>query len=180
MGSSTGNGSTTSFRFRIITNAKWTVKNFEIKSTKNPSSKNENSKSNMKAAISKDPALENAIKKLKKSKTKSKTPPEVFIGPTLPQLTPEEIARGKVIKFEENMAKDIERDILKEEPLDWSKNKVHRGLYSKPFAWKKSSNCLSTYENLKATLKKASQSISLIAGNYADDSETDEDFIQNL
>ena len=47
------------------------------------------------------------------------------------------------------MAKDIERDILKEEPLDWSKNKVHRGLYSKPFAWKKSSNCLSTYENLK-------------------------------
>ena len=27
----------------------------------------------------------------------------------------------------------------------------------------------------KATLKKASQSISLIAGNYADDSETDED-----
>jgi len=156
--------------------SKTLISNQQIKSTKNPSSKNENSKSNVKAAIAKDPALENAIKKLKKSKTsKSKTPPEVFIGPTLPQLTPEEIARGKVIKFEENMAKDIERDILKEEPLDWSKNKVHRGLYSKPFAWKKSSNCLSTYENLKATLKKASQSISLIAGNYADDSETDED-----
>jgi len=159
--------------------SKNSISNQQIKSTKNSSSKNEKSSSNMKTAIAKDPALENAIKKLKKSKsTKSKTPPEVFIGPTLPQLTPEEIARGKVIKFEESMAKDIEKDILKEEPIDWSKSKVHRGLYSKPFAWKKtpeSSNCLSTYQDLQATLKKASQSISLIAGNYADDSETDED-----
>ena len=58
--------------------SKTLISNQQIKSTKNPSSKNENSKSNVKTAIAKDPALENAIKKLKKSKTsKSKTPPEV-------------------------------------------------------------------------------------------------------
>ena len=54
--------------------------NQQIKSTKksSSSSKNENSRTDIKAAIAKDPALENAIKKLKKSKTsKSKTPPEV-------------------------------------------------------------------------------------------------------
>lgn len=146
------------------------------KNSSNSSSKNENNSSTNTKTITKDPALEIAIKKLKKTKSaRSKSPPQVFIGPTLPQLTPEEIARGKVVKFEESMAKDIERDVLKEEPLDWVKSKLHRGLYSKPFAWKKSSNCLSTYRDLQATLKKASQSISLIAGNYADDSETDED-----
>jgi len=113
-------------------------------------------------------------KKVKK-KSRSATPPQVFIGPTLPQLTPEEVARGKVIKFEESMAQEIQKDILKEEPLDWVKSKVHRGLYSKPFAWKKSAPCTSTYNEIQAALKKSKESISLIAGNYADDSETDED-----
>merc|ERR1719483_1663597 len=108
-------------------------------------------------------------------KSRSATPPQVFIGPTLPQLTPEEVARGKVIKFEESMAQEIQKDILKEEPLDWVKSKVHRGLYSKPFAWKKSAPCTSTYNDIQAALKKSKESISLIAGNYADDSETDED-----
>ena len=63
-----------------------------------------------------------------KKKPRSKSPsPQVFIGPTLPQLTPEEVARQKVIKFEESMAKDIEKEILKEEPLDWAKGKSQRG-----------------------------------------------------
>merc|ERR1712109_251791 len=102
-------------------------------SSKNPSLSNTASKK------SKDSSTESS-KKVTKKKSRSKSPPpQVFIGPTLPQLTPEEIARGKVVKFEENMAKDIEREVLKEEPLDWVKSKVHRGLYSKPFAWKKSS-----------------------------------------
>lgn len=107
-------------------------------------------------------------------KRSNKSPPQVFIGPTLPQLTPEEIARQKVIKFEESMAKDIEKEILKEEPLDWKTNKPQRGLYSKPFAWKKSSTTLQTHKQLESSLKKASQSISLIAGVYGDDEETDE------
>ena len=77
----------------------------------------------------------------------------LFIGPTLPQLTPEEIARSKVIKFEESMAQEIQKDILKEEPLDWVKSKVHRGLYSKPFAWKKSAPCTSTYNDIQVHLE---------------------------
>lgn len=107
-------------------------------------------------------------------KRSNKSPPQVFIGPTLPQLTPEEIARQKVIKFEESMAKDIEKEILKEEPLDWKTNKPQRGLYSKPFAWKKTLTTLQTHKQLESSLKKASQSISLIAGVYGDDEETDE------
>ena len=103
-----------------------------------------------------------------KKKSRSKSPPSTFIGPTLPQLTPEEVARQKVVKFEEAMAKEIERDILKEDPIDWKSGKVHKSLYSKPFAWKKSSTCLQTFKDLESTLKKASQSISLIAGNYGD------------
>ena len=91
-------------------------------------------------------------KKVKK-KSRSATPPQVFIGPTLPQLTPEEIARSKVIKFEESMAQEIQKDILKEEPLDWVKSKVHRGLYSKPFAWKKSAPCTSTYNDIQVHLE---------------------------
>ena len=110
-----------------------------------------------------------------KKKTRSKSPPQVFIGPTLPQLTPEEIARQKVIKFEESMSKDIEREILKEEPIDWVKNKPQRGLYSKPFSWKKNSTCLQTYRDIETSFKKASQSISLIAGSYGDEDDTDED-----
>merc|ERR1711974_293248 len=111
----------------------------------------------------------------------SKSPPQVFIGPTLPQLTPEEIARQKVVKFEETMAKDIEKEIVKEEPLDWhapgaAGGKPQRGLYSKPFAWKKTgSTCLQTYRNLEASLKKASLSISLIAGSYGDEDDEDEE-----
>ena len=69
------------------------------------------------------------------------------------QLTPEEIARSKVIKFEESMAQEIQKDILKEEPLDWVKSKVHRGLYSKPFAWKKSAPCTSTYNDIQVHLE---------------------------
>ena len=110
-----------------------------------------------------------------KKKTRSKSPPQVFIGPTLPQLTPEEIARQKVIKFEESMAKDIEKEILREEPLDWTKGKSQRGLYSKPFSWKKNSTCLQTYRDLETSFKKASQSISLIAGSYGDEDDTDEE-----
>jgi len=110
-----------------------------------------------------------------KKKTRSKSPPQVFIGPTLPQLTPEEIARQKVIKFEESMSKDIEKEILKEEPIDWVKNKPQRGLYSKPFSWKKNSTCLQTYRDIETSFKKASQSISLIAGSYGDEDDTDED-----
>merc|ERR1711953_693712 len=106
-----------------------------------------------------------------KKKTRSKSPPQVFIGPTLPQLTPEEIARQKVIKFEETMAKDIEKDVLKEAPPDWKQVKPQKGLYSKPFAWKKTNTSLQTYKQLESTLKKASQSISLIAGVYGDDNE---------
>ena len=82
---------------------------------------------------------------LPSGKTKSKSPPQVFIGPTLPQLTPEEIARHKVIKFEESMAKDIEKEIVKEDPLDWHGKKPVKNLYSKPFAWKKSSTCLQIF-----------------------------------
>merc|ERR1712045_76041 len=108
--------------------------------------------------------------KLKK-KTRSKSPPQVFIGPTLPQLTPEEIARQKVIKFEETMAKEIEKDVLKEAPPDWKQVKPQKGLYSKPFAWKKTNTSLQTYKQLESTLKKASQSISLIAGVYGDDND---------
>ena len=115
--------------------------------------------------------------KATKKKTRSKSPPPVFIGPTLPQLTPEEIARQKVIKFEESMAKDIEKEILKEEPLDWTTKtqKPQRGLYSKPFSWKKNSTCLQTYRDLETSFKKASQSISLIAGSYGDEDDTDEE-----
>ena len=111
-------------------------------------SKNDSNSSSV-SKKSKDSSTES--KKIKK-KSRSKSPPQVFIGPTLPQLTPEEIARGKVVKFEENMAKDIEREVLKEEPLDWVKSKVHRGLYSKPFAWKKSSTCISTYSDLQVSM----------------------------
>ena len=101
-----------------------------------------------KQTVPKDSTVELTKKVKKKAKSKS-PPPQLFIGPTLPQLTPEEIARGKVIKFEEKMSKDIEREILKEEPFDWVKSKIHRGLYSKPFAWKKSSPCTSTYNELQ-------------------------------
>ena len=51
------------------------------------------------------------------------------------------------------MAQEIQKDILKEEPLDWVKNKVHRGLYSKPFAWKKSAPCTSTYNDIQVQLR---------------------------
>ena len=104
-------------------------------------------------------------KKPQKKKSRSKSPPQVFIGPTLPQLTPEEIARlkvkknevtmakaeeiarQKVIKFEETMAKEIEKDVLNEEaPSDWKHVKPQKGLYSKPFAWKKTNTCLQTYK----------------------------------
>ena len=61
--------------------------------------------------------------------------------------------RSKVIKFEESMAQEIQKDILKEEPLDWVKSKVHRGLYSKPFAWKKSAPCTSTYNDIQVQLE---------------------------
>ena len=44
-----------------------------------------------------------------------------------------------------------------------------KGLYSKPFAWRKSYTCIQTFKNLETTLKKASHSISLIAGVYGDD-----------
>jgi hypothetical protein len=114
-------------------------------------------------------------KKHQKKKSRSKSPPQVFIGPTLPQLTPEEIARQKVIKFEETMAKEIEKDVLKEAPPDWKQVKPQKGLYSKPFAWKKTNTCLQTHKQLESTLKKASQSISLIAGVYGDDNDDEEE-----
>ena len=82
----------------------------------------------------------------KKSQSKYPRLP-VFIGPTLPQLTPEEILQQKVIKFEETMAKEIEKDVLNEEaPSDWKHVKPQKGLYSKPFAWKKTNTCLQTYK----------------------------------
>jgi hypothetical protein len=101
------------------------------------------------SSISKNSKVSTIETKKVKKKSRSATPPQVFIGPTLPQLTPEEIARSKVIKFEESMAQEIQKDILKEEPLDWVKSKVHRGLYSKPFAWKKSAPCTSTYNDIQ-------------------------------
>lgn len=110
-----------------------------------------------------------------KKKGRSKSPPQVFIGPTLPQLSPEETARQKVIKFEEAMAIDIEAEIKKEDPPDWKEAKPHKGLYNKPFAWKKSSTSLTSYRQLEAQLKKASQSMSMIAGVYADDDSADDE-----
>ena len=98
-----------------------------------------------KPAPNKEPKFQD--KKHQKKKSRSKSPPQVFIGPTLPQLTPEEIARQKVIKFEETMAKEIEKDVLNEEaPSDWKHVKPQKGLYSKPFAWKKTNTCLQTYK----------------------------------
>ena len=112
----------------------------------------------------------------KKGRKKDKSPPQVFIGPTLPQLTPEEIARQKVNKFEEAMGKELEKEILKEDPPDWlGTSKPVKNLYSKPFAWKKTSTCIQAYKDLNASLKKASHSINLIAGSYADDDTEDED-----
>ena len=76
-----------------------------------------------------DKPKEHIVEKKQKSskKSRSKSPPQVFIGPTLPQLTPEEIARQKVLKFEEAMAKDIEKEIFKEDPPDWKKIKPQKG-----------------------------------------------------
>ena len=85
--------------------------------------------------------------KLRKTISRSRSPTvaQAFIGPTLPQLTPEEIARNKVIKFEDKLAKDIYQEILKEDPPDWKRAKPQKGLYSKPFAWRKKATCLQTY-----------------------------------
>ena len=85
--------------------------------------------------------------KLRKTNSRSRSPTvaQAFIGPTLPQLTPEEIARNKVIKFEDKLAKDIYQEILKEDPPDWKRAKPQKGLYSKPFAWRKKATCLQTY-----------------------------------
>ena len=107
------------------------------------------SKNDISSQVSKISKVSKIETKKVKKKSRSATPPQVFIGPTLPQLTPEEVARSKVIKFEESMAQEIQKDILKEEPLDWVKSKVHRGLYSKPFAWKKSAPCTSTYNDIQ-------------------------------
>ena len=116
-------------------------------------SNNQTSKNNDNSSLSKISKVSTIETKKVKKKSRSATPPQVFIGPTLPQLTPEEIARSKVIKFEESMAQEIQKDILKEEPLDWVKSKVHRGLYSKPFAWKKSAPCTSTYNDIQVQLE---------------------------
>ena len=79
------------------------------------------------------------------SRSRSPTVAQAFIGPTLPKLTPEEIARNKVIKFEDKLAQDIYQEILKEDPPDWKRVKPQKGLYSKPFAWRKKATCLQTY-----------------------------------
>ena len=97
----------------------------------------------------------------------------VFIGPTLPQLSPEEIARQKVVKFEESMAKEIVDEIVKESPADWKEKKPMKGLYNRPFAWKKTQGSLKTMREMEEKVKKAAQSISLIAGIYGDDDDSD-------
>ena len=45
------------------------------------------------------------------------------------------------------MAKEIEKDVLNQEaPSDWKHVKPQKGLYSKPFAWKKTNTCMQTYK----------------------------------
>ena len=56
-------------------------------------------------------------KKGKPSKT-----PLTFIGPMLPALKPEEIARQKVLKFEDDLASSIIFDIKNDIPPDWARD----------------------------------------------------------
>ena len=57
----------------------------------------------------------------KKSKS-SKPAASMFIGPMLLEPTPEEIARQKVLKFEEDLANSIVAEIKREVPPDWERD----------------------------------------------------------
>ena len=58
-----------------------------------------------------------STKKVKVSKVAS-----MFIGPMLLEPTPEEIARQKVLKFEEDLANSIIAEIKREVPPDWERD----------------------------------------------------------
>jgi hypothetical protein len=46
----------------------------------------------------------------------------MFIGPMMPQLKPEEIARQKAQKFEEDLANATIEEIVTSIPPDWTKH----------------------------------------------------------
>ena len=63
----------------------------------------------------------------------------MFIGPILPELSAEEIARQKVLKFEEDLANSIIAEIQQEIPLDWtrdSSSKTNKSSSSKVNKWR--------------------------------------------
>ena len=45
-----------------------------------------------------------------------------FIGPMMPQLKPEEIARQKAQKFEEDLSNETIEEIVSSVPPDWTKD----------------------------------------------------------
>eukprot|EP00095_Tigriopus_kingsejongensis_P007013 snap_masked-scaffold232_size243569-processed-gene-0.1 protein:Tk07013 transcript:snap_masked-scaffold232_size243569-processed-gene-0.1-mRNA-1 annotation:"unnamed protein product" len=100
-----------------------------------------------------------------KPKTKrGSTKGTIVYGPALPA---EVIAREKIKKFEEQVAAHVLRDIERENPPDWVQG-MPRSLHPRPFSWHKKEPTLAPWQILSET--KAANSMALIAGSYADDS----------
>ena len=89
----------------------------------------------MKSKLIKNSQPQNVNLKQQSKKGKKTT----FIGPILPELSAEEIARQKVLKFEEDLANSIIAEIHQEIPLDWtrdSSSKTNKSSSSKVNKWR--------------------------------------------
>ena len=89
----------------------------------------------MKSELIKNSQPQNVNLKQQSKKGKKTT----FIGPILPELSAEEIAQQKVLKFEEDLANSIIAEIHQEIPLDWtrdSSSKTNKSSSSKVNKWR--------------------------------------------
>jgi len=124
--------------------------------------------------------------KSKSSKGSKANNAATLIGPTLPPVKPEDLARDKIRHFEETLASGVFKDLDKEVPPDWSADPTdkHRPstqprpkpIYTKPFAWKKKESIFSSVAELERLAK--SNPIALIAAGYDSDESQDEEDVK--
>ena len=125
------------------------------------------------------------------SSKKKSVPSTVYYGPSLPEPKPEEIAKQKIKKFEEQFANKIISEIESESPMDWRDTMMPRTMNTGPFKWKRSEPLLPIWkkemekqqqkpgESKKTGTGKGTCSLSLLAGTYGDDTDDDEDEEEN-